>query len=351
MFDVAKVPDIVKKIASAYREAGGRALMVGGAVRDMLLGLAPKDVDLEVYGLPAADVERVLRGFGDVSEVGKAFAVLKLRYEGMDIDVALPRKEVKTGEGHKGFAVEADPFLDPREAARRRDFTVNAIAADPLTGEIVDPFGGVKDLEDRVLRVVDERTFIEDPLRVLRAMQFIARFNLTVEPESFVLMQSMAPTLKEISPERVGDEWRKLLLKSEKPSLGLDFGMKVGAFAVLHSELVDLEKTPQEPEWHPEGNVWIHSMWVVDEAKKIVAREGLGDEEALVVLLGGLCHDFGKPEVTCTMEGRIRSPMHEEAGEKPARSFLRALYIDSTAIEKVVGIVKDHMKPDRKSVV
>lgn len=346
-FPMESIPVGVRRLAEAYRVAGGRALMVGGSVRDVLLGLAPHDIDLEVYGLSADEVERVLRTFGDVVEVGKAFAILKVAIDGVEIDVGLPRKEVKTGEGHKGFSVEVDPYLDPREAARRRDFTINAIAADLLTGEIVDPFGGVKDVEDRVLRVVDASTFGEDPLRVLRAMQFVARFGLVVEERSFTLMQRMAPTLREISPERIGGEWRKLLLKSEKPSLGLDFGMKVGAFAVLHPELVALEGTPQEPEWHPEGNVWIHSMMVTDEAKKIVVREDLADDEALVVLLGSLCHDFGKPEVTCTMNGRIRSPLHEEAGEVPARNFLQTLYIDNVTIAKVVGIVKDHMKPYR----
>lgn len=339
--------ETVLALAEAYRSAGGRALMVGGSVRDRVLGRTPKDYDLEVYGLSAERVEEIVRGFGDVADVGKAFAVLKLVVDGVDIDVALPRREVKTGEGHKGFSVEADPQLDPRDAARRRDFTMNAIAEDPLTGEIVDPFGGLQDLERRVLRIVDERTFSEDPLRVLRAMQLIARFQLTVDAESFALMQRMAPSLREISPERVGHEWRKLLLESEKPSLGLDFGMQVGAFAVLHPELVALLTTSQDPEWHPEGNVWVHSMWVTDEAKKIVVREGLQGDAALVVLLGALCHDMGKPTVTCTLEGRIRSPGHEEAGEVPTRSFLKALYVHCEIIDKVVGIVKDHMKPYR----
>lgn len=345
--DMPNAREIVQEIARAAALEGGRALVVGGSVRDELLGITPKDFDIEIYGLPAEKVEEIVRRFGPVSDVGKAFAILKLVIGDVDIDVALPRKEVKTGEGHKGFLVEADPFLDPREAARRRDFTINAIAQDPLTGEMIDPFNGRKDLEDRILRIVDAHTFVEDPLRVLRAMQLIGRFDLTVDSASFTLMQSMVETLREISPERVGDEWRKLLLKSEKPSLGLDFGMRVGAFAVLHPELIELEKTPQDPEWHPEGNVWIHSMWVVDEAAKIVQREGLADEQAIVILLGALCHDIGKPTVTCTLEGRIRSPGHEEAGEQPTKSFLKTLYVHGDAIDKVVGIVKDHMKPYR----
>ncbi len=339
--------ETVIKIAKAVAERGGRALLVGGSVRDDLLGLEPKDFDVEIYGIAPEDVEKLLRDFGNVSDVGKAFAILKLVVDDVDIDVAVPRKERKTGEGHKGFFVEADPHLDPKDAARRRDFTVNAIAQDPLTGEIVDPFGGVQDLEDGVLRVVDAATFIEDPLRVLRAMQLVARFGLTVDPASFDVMKAMVPSLSEISAERVGDEWRKLLLLSEKPSMGLAFGMDVGAFALLHPELVKLAETPQEPEWHPEGNVWTHTMMVVDEAARIVRREKLDGDRALTVLLGALCHDFGKPYVTHVEDGRIRSHGHEDAGVAPTRLFLEALSIHYSVIEEVVGIVRDHMKPYR----
>lgn len=344
---MASAREMVVTIARAVAEHGGRALLVGGSVRDDLLGLEPKDFDVEVYGLAPEKVEEIVGGFGEVADVGKAFAILKLVVDDVDIDIAVPRKEQKTGEGHRGFTVEADPHLDPREAARRRDFTINAIAQDPLTGEIIDPFGGVQDVQNRVLRVVDAVTFAEDPLRVLRAMQLVARFSLTVDADSFAVMRTMIPTLAEISPERVGDEWRKLLLRSEKPSIGLAFGMDVGAFALLHPELPPLAETPQEPEWHPEGDVWVHTMMVVDEAAKIVRREGLDDERALTVLLGALCHDIGKPVVTKEEGGRIRSHGHEDAGVALTRSFLETLSIHYSTIEEVVGIVRDHMKPYR----
>lgn len=339
--------DTVMAIARAVAEHGGRALVVGGSVRDDLLGITPKDFDLEVYGLPPAKVEDIIRSFGEVSDVGKAFAILKLVVDDVDIDVAVPRKERKVGEGHKGFFVEPDPHLDPREAARRRDFTINAIAQDPLTGEVIDPFDGVVDIKNRVLRVVDPTTFAEDPLRVLRAMQLVGRFALTVDAESFEVMRAMVSMLTEISPERIGEEWRKLLLRSEKPSVGLAFGMDVGAFALLHPELVRLAETPQEPEWHPEGNVWIHSMMVVDEAAKIIRREKIDDDRAFTILLGALCHDFGKPYVTHVEHGRIRSHGHEDAGVAPTRSFLEAIWVHHGVIEEVVGIVRDHMKPYR----
>ena len=344
---MASARETVIKIANAVAERGGRALLVGGSVRDDLLGLEPKDFDVEIYGIVPEDVEKLLREFGNVSDVGKAFAILKLVVDDVDIDVAVPRKERKTGQGHKGFFVEADPHLNPKDAARRRDFTVNAIAQDPLTGEIVDPFGGVQDLKGGVLRVVDAATFVEDPLRVLRAMQIVARFNLTVDPVSFDVLRAMVPSLSEISAERVGDEWRKLLLLSEKPSLGLAFGMDVGAFALLHPELVKLAETPQEPEWHPEGNVWIHTMMVVDEAARIVRREKLDGDRALTIMLGALCHDFGKPYVTGIENGRIRSHGHEDAGVTPTRSFLDALWVHASTVEEVVCIVRDHMKPYR----
>lgn len=345
--EAAAAYELSVKLAKAYGAAGGRALMVGGSVRDLVLGQVFADIDLEVYGLPAEDVEFVAQTFGEVSDVGKAFAILKLVVNGIDIDIAVPRQETKTGNGHKGFTVLTDPKLDPREAARRRDFTINAIAADPLTGEIIDPYGGLEDLAACALRVVDPATFVEDPLRVLRALQLAARFNCSVDEASLVLLQTMAPRLQELAPERIGGEWRKLLLKAEAPSTGLRLGMETGAFAVLHPELVALGATPQEPEWHPEGDVWVHTMMVVDEAAKIVRREALGDERALTVLLGALCHDMGKPFVTCMEEGRIRSHGHEEAGVVPTREFLKTLHIDHETIEKVVGVVRDHMKPFR----
>lgn len=337
----------IVRIAEACRDVGGRALMVGGSVRDMLLGRVPNDFDVEIYGIPPEDVEKLMREFGEVSDVGKAFAILKIVVDEIDIDVAVPRKERKVGEGHGGFDVEANPHLNPREAARRRDFTVNAIAADPLTGEIVDPFDGMRDLAGGILRVVDSVTFVEDPLRVLRAMQLTARYALTVDAASFDVMRVMVPMLREISEERIGDEWRKLLLKSEKPSIGLAFGMQVGAFALLHPELAKLTETPQEPEWHPEGDVWTHTMLVVDEAVKIIRREHLDSDRAFTVLLGALCHDLGKPYVTHVEHGRIRSHGHEDAGVAPTRVFLEAISVRRSTIEEVVGIVRDHMKPYR----
>ncbi len=338
---------LMTKVAQAFAAAGGRALMVGGSVRDLLLGEIFHDLDLEVYGLSADDVEFIASRFGEVGTVGKAFAIVKLVAEGVDIDLALPRRDSKVADGHRGFEVVADPHLTPEEAARRRDFTINAIAADPLTGAIIDPFNGLADLEAGLLLVVDADTFVEDPLRVLRAVQFVARFNLDVDPATFDLLKSMIPSLTELAPERIGGEWRKLLLQAAQPSLGLALAFNLGAIESLHPELFALKSTPQEPEWHPEGDVWIHTLMVIDEAAKIVWQSGLGSERALTVMLGALCHDFGKPAVTQVENGRLRSHGHEEAGEAPTRSFLAKLYIGSDIVEAVVGLVRDHMKPFR----
>ena len=227
--------DKAAQLAQAARQRGGRALLVGGYVRDELLGRAPKDADVEVYGLQAPVLRATLESLGRVDCVGESFRVYKLvwherkiRYE---LDVSLPRRDRKTGEGHRGFEVEGDPFASVEDAARRRDFTVNAILRDPLSGEILDPFGGQADLENRVLRAVDARHFGEDSLRVLRAMQFAGRFGLAIEPATVQLCR--ATPLGDLPAERVWGEWEKWLLKSPRPSVGLVAGSEIGVFARL----------------------------------------------------------------------------------------------------------------------
>ena len=222
-------------LARAVAARGGRTLLVGGYVRDELLGRAPKDADIEVYGLQAPDLRATLETLGRVDCVGESFRVYKLvwhahkiRYE---LDVSLPRRDRKIGDGHKGFEVEGDPFASFEDAARRRDFTLNAILRDPLSGEIIDPFGGREDLENRVLRAVDAAHFGEDSLRVLRAMQFAGRFGLSIDAATATLCR--ATPLDDLPAERVWGEWEKWLLKSPRPSLGLRAGSEIGVFARL----------------------------------------------------------------------------------------------------------------------
>lgn len=329
-----------------------RVLAVGGFVRDAHLGIASSDVDVEVYGVSPERLEALLEDLfdGRVNTVGRTFGILKVALgDGKDLDVALPRRESKVGKGHKGFSVAGDPTLSPEEAARRRDFTINAIAADPLTGEVIDPFNGVADLEQNVLRVVDPATFVDDPLRVYRAAQFAARFGLTVEPKTIGLMRQMVTdeALLELSSERVTDEFKKLFLKAPRPSVGFELLREIGVIERHWPEIHALVGTPQELEWHPEGDVWIHTMMVVDEAAKIIRQDARNFDatKKLHVVLGALCHDFGKPVTTGVVEGRIRSRGHEAAGETPTRAFLGRLAFGEDALKASVVSATEHLKP------
>lgn len=247
-----------RELCRLVSAAGGRALLVGGCVRDAALGREAKDLDIEVYGLEAAALEKVLAKSFELDLVGKAFGVIKLR--GVPVDVSLPRRESKTGLGHKAFSVLSDPNLPFAEAAARRDFTINAMGFDPLTGELLDPHGGLRDLERRLLRHTSDK-FSEDPLRVLRGAQFAARFGLAVAPETIALCSGIQP--EGLARERVQEEWRKLLLQGERPSLGLAF-LKDCRWLVHFPELAALVDCAQDPQWHPEGDVWVHTLHALD---------------------------------------------------------------------------------------
>jgi len=300
-----EIPSQVLEIACAVRDEGGRALLVGGCVRDELMGQRPKDWDLEVYGIPPARLRELLDRFGSVNVVGEAFTVYKL---GADLDVSVPRRERKTGRGHRGFFIEGDPSMAIEEAARRRDFTVNAILQDPLTQEILDPFNGRADIDSGVLRAVSLDTFAEDSLRVLRAAQFAARFEFRIEPQTAELCRSIE--LTDLPAERLWGEMEKLLLRARHPSIGLGWLHALGVLDQLFLELKALVGVPQEPEWHPEGDVWIHTRLVTDRARELI--DDLPYAKQVTVMLAALAHDFGKPATTAFIDGRIRSREHEE---------------------------------------
>ncbi len=326
----------VEALAHAVQTAGGRALLVGGCVRDWILEQSATDLDLEIFGVAPERLEALLRSFGRFDAVGKAFGVYKMA--GLPLDVSLPRRERKTAPGHRGFDVEPDPLLPLRAAAERRDFTVNAILLDPLTCWIEDPCGGLADLRERRLRHTSA-AFAEDPLRVLRGMQFTARFGLEPDPATVALCRTIQP--EGLARERCFEEWRKLLLLGVCPSAGLAFLR--GTCWVAHTpELAALIGCPQDPEWHPEGDVWDHTLHCLDA----FAAHRTGDpHEDLVVGLAVLCHDFGKPLTTAFTDGRWRSPGHEGAGEGPTRAFLARLTNQSALIEDVVKLVVAHMRP------
>jgi len=333
--------DLAIAIARAARARGGRALVVGGWVRDRILGEHSTEVDVELYGIPQGDVPGLLGGFGRVEAVGQSFPVYKIG----DVDVALPRRESKSGRGHKGFTVEGDPWMPLADAARRRDFTVNAIAWDPLDDTYEDPFHGREDLAARRLRVVDPATFGDDSLRVLRALQFAARFELDVPAETRAVCASIP--LDDLPAERVWGEVEKLLLLARRPSIGFALALDLHVVARLWPEIQALVGCEQEPEWHPEGDVWVHTLMVIDQAR--TRLEGLDRPAQIAVMLGAVCHDFGKPATTAFLDGRIRSIGHEEAGVAPATAFLDRLNVHSfdgvDVRRQVLGMVAHHLKP------
>ncbi|MBC7931680.1 MAG: CCA tRNA nucleotidyltransferase [Rubrivivax sp.] len=336
------IPEKIMRLARAVRDEGGRALMVGGCVRDRLMGREAKDWDIEVYGVEPTVLRGLLDRLGRVNVVGEAFTVYKL---GHDLDVSVPRRERKMGRGHRAFFIEGDPSMSFEDAARRRDFTVNAILEDPLGGELLDPFGGREDLKRKLLRAVSPETFVEDSLRVLRAAQFAARFDFDIEPATVELCRSI--DLTDLPAERIWGELEKILLVAPRPSVGLRWLDSLGATEHLFPELHALKDVPQEPEWHPEGPVDAHSWLTCDRA-----RELLGDLDyprQATVMLAALCHDFGKPATTEFIEGRIRSRGHEEAGVQPTLSFLDRLKVftlDGYDVRsQTIALVRYHLKP------
>jgi tRNA nucleotidyltransferase (CCA-adding enzyme) len=336
-----RLPPLASDIARAIAAAGGRAVVVGGWVRDVLCGRASKDVDLEVFGLEADRLLPVLARFGRVNTVGESFTVYKIG----DIDVALPRRESKAGRGHRGFDVRGDPGLSFAEAARRRDFTINAIGWDPLSGAFEDPYGGRLDLDAHILRAVDPATFGDDSLRVLRAVQLAARFELDADEPTRRLCRSIP--LDDLPAERVWGEIEKLLLAAVRPSLGFALALDIGTIDRLFPELRALVGCPQEPEWHPEGDVWVHTLMVVDRAR--LGLDGLDRPRAAAVMLAAVCHDLGKPATTAVVGGRIRSLDHEQAGVEPARRVLDRLNVHTLdgydVRAQVLGLVAHHLKP------
>jgi tRNA nucleotidyltransferase (CCA-adding enzyme) len=332
----------VIELSRVISHAGGRALLVGGCVRDQIMGQPAKDFDLEVYGIAPEKLREILEQFGPVNAVGEAFTVYKL---GHDLDVSIPRRERKSGRGHRGFVIEGEPSMSIEEATRRRDFTINAILLDPLTSELIDPFQGRKDIEQRVLRAVSIDTFAEDSLRVLRAAQFASRFNFDLDPETVELCRSI--DLADLPSERIWGEIEKLLMRSERPSVGLGWLRELGVVEKIFPEIASLIGVPQDPLWHPEGDVFVHTQLVIDRAREQV--DDLPYPRQVTVMLAALAHDFGKPATTEFLEGHWRSRGHEEAGVEPTTRFLDRLNlhtIDGYDVRaQVIALVREHLKP------
>ena len=329
---------MARTIAEAVASEGGRSYYVGGYVRDRLLGLDNKDVDMEVHGISAETLERILDSLGERLNVGASFGIMGLRH--YDLDIAMPRSETATGRGHKDFAVFVDPFLGLEKAARRRDFTMNAMMEDVLTGEILDFFGGREDMRRGILRHVDEGSFGEDPLRVLRAAQFAARFGLCVAEQTRALSAKM--DLAALPGERVMGELEKALLKAETPSVFFEVLRQMGQLSLWFPELEALIGLRQNPVFHPEGDVWRHSLQVLDEAAKRRAKT----KRPLWFLLAALCHDLGKANTTEEHSGVLHAYNHEKLGLPLVQTFLRRLTRETGLTEYVLNMTELHMKPN-----
>ena len=322
------LPEDLRAMLDAVSRVG-RPRLVGGGVRDWLLGLEPNDFDLEVAGVDFETLHRALARFGATDVVGRSFGVIKVRSStsGDEYDFSLPRRESKTGAGHRGFAVAPDPNLSDADAAARRDFTVNAIALDPLSGQLIDPHGGQRDLAARVLRHTGP-AFVEDPLRVLRGFQLAARFDFTLAPETVALCRSISDTFTELPVERIWHEWEKWATKAKKPSRGLAV-LEETDWLRHFPEIAVLRGTPQEPEWHPEGDVFTHTQHCLDALVGLEAWQNSPPPRRRLLSFAVLAHDFGKPATTSHGErrGQLRwiSPGHEAAGAPIAENFLRRI--------------------------
>ena len=343
-----KIPSILEDILKDLQKIGATPILVGGSVRDYFLNIPIKDYDIEIFGINSLEIiQNCLEKFGSVKLVGKSFGVLTLRVNKYDFDFALPRTETKIGLSHQDFEVITNASLSFKEAAIRRDFTINAIGYDFFKEEFIDPFDGIEDLKTKTIKHINDKTFIEDSLRVYRAVAFASRFNFKIEEKTKELCKQIVlkNELKYLPKERVYEEFKKLFLKSSKPSIGFELMRELGILKYF-SELQALINCIQEPEYHPEGDVWVHTMMALDEMARILKEENIeNDYKELYLFYSILCHDFGKPFCTEEINGKITSHKHESLGIEPTISFLSKITNEKKFIEIVCSLVKNHLAP------
>ena len=341
-----RLSPLASAVVGELHALGYRPIVVGGAVRDALAGLEPKDLDMEVYGVAYDKLAAILAGRGRVDLVGKSFGVVKLTgADGASLDFSVPRRDSKVGLHHRDFHAVFDPAITPQQAAGRRDFTINAIGWDPISGELLDFFGGVEDLRHRVLRATSD-AFAEDPLRVLRGMQFACRFDLTLDPQTAEMCRSIVDQYPTIARERVSEEFIKWATKSPYPGRIFEY-LNQSGWVRHFPEIAMLAGVPQDPEWHPEGNVDIHTGLVLDQAARIATRDGLEGDDRAVLLFAALVHDFAKATTTQLRErgGRARwsSYGHEIEGGPMSRRFLESIGIKASIADQVQPLTENHM--------
>ncbi len=338
-------PDELARVLAETPELR-QAFLVGGCVRDWLLEQAPKDIDVEVFGVSYEQLERALARWGRTDLVGRSFGVVKLTLPGgVCYDFTIPRRDSKVAPGHQGFTVEFHADITPEEAASRRDYTINALSYDPRTGRVVDFFGGREDLGQRLLRHTS-RAFAEDPLRVLRGLQFAGRFGLKAAPETLWLCHSIRAGYRELAVERVREEWFKWAARSAVPSAGLKF-LAASGWLEHFPEIDSMRGVPQDPEWHPEGDVFVHTCHACDALARQPAWQEADEESRIVFMLATLAHDFAKAGTTQQVlkDGRVRvvSPGHETAGVPLTESFLERINAPCAIRERVLPLVANHM--------
>lgn len=327
----------VKEFAQQVKSLGGKVYYVGGYVRDKLLGKQSNDIDIEIYGITVDNAIKILSQYGEIDEIGKVFGILKVR--GIDIDFAFPRKEKTTGDKHTDFEVSVDPFMSELEASSRRDFTINALMENVLTGEIVDLHNGLNDLKNKNIMYINDVAFIEDALRPLRAARFAAKLNFTVDERLISLGRQMSMSYRALPKERIFEELKKIL-ETDKPSIALKYMDEMNIIIAKLPEISRLKLVPQNPEFHPEGNVKIHTFMVVDEARKLIDKVN----SKTAFMFAALYHDIGKFDAFKIIDGKITAHGHEKIGAKQIPEALGNLTNEKKLIKQVAWLTENHMK-------
>lgn len=325
-------------LSKLIAEKSGTAYFVGGFVRDKFMKHENKDIDIEVHGISADVLEEILDSIGKRIEIGESFGIYGIK--GCCLDIALPRKEHLCGKGHRDFNIDVDPFIGTEKAALRRDFTINALMENIITGEVIDHFGGISDINDKIIRHVSDKTFWEDPLRVLRAAQFAARFEFDIADETLLLCRNI--DLSTLSKERIEAELVKALLKAERPSIFFESLRKMDQLGTWFAEVEMLIGVPQNSKYHMEGDVWNHTMMVIDEAAKYRDRSTY----PYGFMMTALVHDFGKAICTEKKNGVYHAYEHETKGLTIVKRFLKRITNEKKLIHYVMNMTELHMKPN-----
>jgi tRNA nucleotidyltransferase (CCA-adding enzyme) len=329
------------EIIDAIAQIGGTPYMVGGCVRDTFLGESPKDIDIEVYGVSYESLNSVLERFGKTDLIGVSFGIIKLTtFSGEAYDFSLPRLDSKNGVGHKGFTVEVNKDLSLKEASARRDFTINSMSINMVTGELVDYYDGKKDLRCGLLQPTSG-AFSEDPLRVLRGLQFSARFNMGPSVDLIFQASECMQDFNSLPSSRIWGEWEKWIHKGAHYSKSLKYLYYILSSA--YPDIAALDGVPQDPQWHPEGNVLVHTGFVLDYMGRYCREHEITGDRRAILILAALCHDFGKLTHTQIEDGRIKSKGHEGASESFARKFLAQIGCPLRLVEPIIGLVVNHM--------